>query len=156
MRAHQFGRPEALRFYDFYCAVSALPSNCGPEPKEGYGDEGGIRKPAGEIGNWQNFRFILVGVATAFVSAVIGFEPKQGTEGDPRLRLSLIIFALAGAAALSCYAGRGNAKIGAYLQVFHEPPTPDKKDTLGWEGRNQRFQGSQWNLLSLIIMAGWG
>jgi len=102
-----------------------------------------------EIGNWQNFRFILVGVATAFVSTVIGFEPKQGTEGAPRLRLSLIIFALAGAAALSCYAGWGNAKIGAYLQVFHEQSTSDKKYTLGWEGRNQKFQGSQWNLLSL-------
>jgi hypothetical protein len=59
----------------------------------------------------------------------------------------LIIFALAGAAALSCYAGWGNAKIGVYLQVFHEPS--DEKHTLGWEGRYQKFQGSQWNKLSL-------
>jgi hypothetical protein len=104
-----------------------------------------------EILNWQNFRFILVGVATAFVSALIGFEPKQGAEGDPRLRLSLIIFALAGAAALSCYAGWGNAKIGVYLQVFHEP----SDENIPWGGRVDTKSSRARNGTSSHLMAGW-
>jgi hypothetical protein len=52
----------------------------------------------------------------------------------------LLLLFLTGAVLLSWYAGRGNAKISAYLTVFHEKKL-DNNQTLreGWEDRLGRF-----------------
>jgi hypothetical protein len=101
-----------------------------------------------EIVGWQNFRFVLVGAATAFAAAIMAFTATSNT--NPRLSLSLIVFGLSGAAALSAYAGRSNAKIGSYLQRFYEPRISASSEySLGWEGRIRKFESD--SLMSRFI-----
>src|SRR5438128_2562329 len=75
-----------------------------------------------EIVNWQNYRFVLLSASIALMSGVIGFGLKsQDTSQWWFVSSALLLIYLALAASLTCYAGRGNAKLGAYLSVFYEP-----------------------------------
>ena len=98
-----------------------------------------------EILYWQSVRFVLLGASAAFVSGIVGFLQKNsdsvGKEWWPLFSAGLLIFLIL-ATGLSRHAGRNNAKIGAYLRIFHEPRrvSEDPNSTLGWEGRLQHFK----------------
>lgn len=96
-----------------------------------------------EILYWQNFRFVLLGASVALVSGIIGFGLKSPDTSDLWMSSSvLLLIFLSCAAALSCYAARGNTKIGTYLKVFHEAKSDEKT---GWEGLRSEFaKGLGW------------
>ena len=75
-----------------------------------------------EIHAWQNRRFIILTASITLVSAVLGLDAVQKTTVSVEWPLitSLLWFFLGSTTALTWYAGRANAKIAAYLIVFHE------------------------------------
>src|SRR5207244_3947693 len=96
--------------------------------------------------------------SAAFVSGIVGFLQKNsdsvGKEWWPLYSAGLLIFLIL-VTGLSRHAGRGNAKIGAYLRIFHEPRrvSEDRNKTLGWEGRLQQFKGR--NFFDKRLLSDW-
>jgi len=90
-----------------------------------------------EILYWQNFRFLLLAASIALLSGILGLGFKNADSGDLWvLSSALLLLFLACAMGLSWYAGRGNAKIGAYLTVFFESAAEQHH---GWEDRQESF-----------------
>jgi len=107
-----------------------------------------------EINAWQERRFTVLAGSVALVTGILGLKiigeskPSENWTWASALLLAL----LASACALTWYAGRANAKIAAYLIVFHE----STRDPLAaWESRLRALKESGrdwWNLNRLIIL----
>lgn len=102
----------------------------------------------GEIKDWQDRRFTIltasVGLVTAILSLKVFDEPVR-TELWPSIS-ALLLLLLTCACALTWYAGRANAKIAAYLIVFHERSSQSGE---GWESRLDRLNNSGFDHLNL-------
>ena len=94
-----------------------------------------------EIFYWQNFRFVLLAASITLLSGIIGFGVKNPDQSQLWVNSScMLLLFLTAAVILSWYAGRGNAKIGAYLIVFYEDPVEkNPQQYQGWEDRQGRF-----------------
>jgi type IV secretory pathway TrbD component len=91
-----------------------------------------------EISEWQNRRFLLVGTSITLVTGILGIG--LGVLKDLWIiASSLLLMFLTCAIILSWYAGRANAKISAYLVVFHSTTGSDDKMS-GWESRLIRLK----------------
>jgi len=108
-----------------------------------------------EIQAWQNRRFTILAASITLVSAVLGLDVVQKTTVSVQWPLvtSLLWFFLGSTTTLTWYAGRANAKIAAYLIVFHE------KENFGWESRLKKLKesGLDWfNLNRMIFLIFFG
>ena len=91
-----------------------------------------------EVLEWQSRRFLLVSTSITLVTGIIGIG--LGVLKDLWIiASSLLLLFLTCAVILSWYAGRANAKISAYLVVFHDSSGSDNK-TGGWESRLMRLK----------------
>lgn len=102
-----------------------------------------------EILEWQNRRFLLVAASITLVTGVLGLG--LNALGNLWVIISSLLFLfLACATILSWYAGKANAKIGAYLIVFHEEAGRSEGQGAGWESRLARIKNKPWvDLLTL-------
>jgi hypothetical protein len=103
-----------------------------------------------EMLQWQNRRFTVLTASVAVTIGILGFDGVLKGEAAVGWRLvtTLLWFFLGAAAALIWYAGRANAKAGAYIVVFHE-------DTdRGWETRLMALKEERldWLHLNRIIV----
>lgn len=108
-----------------------------------------------EILQWQNYRFLTLTVTGAVIAAFFTIMAKDSSNGTNAtaeftdfskfLALLGLLSFLACAMAITLYAGRGNQKLGTYLEVFYEERETVKKVAgdgdrgIGWEGRFQDF-----------------
>ena len=106
-----------------------------------------------EIKAWQHRRFTLLSGSVALVIGILGL--KMVGESKPTENWTwpsaLLLALLAAACALTWYAMRSNAKIAAYLVVFHEsPPNPH----FAWESRLDALKktGRDWWNLNLFMI----
>jgi len=111
----------------------------------------------GEMLAWQNRRFTVLTASTSLVTGILGLDGVMKGDAvlDWGLVSGLLWFFLGSSAVLTWYAGRANAKIAAYLIVFHEA------DSDGWETRLKlmKDQGLDWfnlNRVVLLIYVGLG
>ncbi|HKJ67319.1 MAG TPA: hypothetical protein VKA68_05140 [bacterium] len=101
-----------------------------------------------EIRAWQNRRFTTLAASITIVSGILGLDVVQEStfSGSWPILTSLLWFFLGSTIALIWYAGRANAKIAAYLIVFHE------KNAGGWESRLTELKASGLDWFSLNRM----
>lgn len=100
---------------------------------------------------WQNRRFTILATSITLVTGILGlYGIAQETSSIAWVLVSsLLWFFLGSCAALSWYAGRANAKIAAYIIVFHET------ESKGWETRLKDFndKGLDWFSLNRMILS---
>jgi cell division protein FtsW (lipid II flippase) len=88
-----------------------------------------------ELLEWQNRRITLLTTSCTVATGVLTFGQAFGPR-IPWWTISIVLLVLLSAACyLTGYAGHGNQRIGAFLQVFHDPAA-----TLKWETRNAVFK----------------
>jgi hypothetical protein len=87
-----------------------------------------------EILQWQEYRFLVLGAATALIAGVLAFELKDISEHWVGISAMLVCF-VALAEMLSWYAGDDNAKAAAYLVVYYEEAAAEPGKGQGWETR---------------------
>jgi len=97
---------------------------------------------------WQNRRFTTLATSIALVTGILGLDGVIGSQStiDWTFVSALLLFFLGSAANLTWYAGQGNAKMAAYLIVFHEA------DFRGWETRLIHFNNLGSKLFTLNRM----
>ena len=100
-----------------------------------------------EILAWQNRRFMILTASITLVSAILGLDAVQeiNVEVEWPVITSLLWFFLGSTTALTWYGGRANAKIAAYLLVFHEKEG-------GWESRLKDLKISKLDWFNLNRM----
>jgi len=110
-----------------------------------------------ELMAWQSRRFTILATSISLVTGILGLDGVLKGESilDWGLVTSVLWFFLGAGAAVTWYAGRANAKIAAYIIVFHEG------DGAGWESRlkdlkEQRLDWFNLNRMVLLIYAGLG
>jgi O-antigen/teichoic acid export membrane protein len=102
-----------------------------------------------EIKDWQDRRFTILTASIGLVTAVLGFklfDQPATAEMWPWVS-ALLLLLLSSACILTWYAGRANAKIAAYLIVFHERPSQSSDG--GWESRLHHLKESGLDRLNL-------
>ena len=87
-----------------------------------------------EILQWQARRFFLITTTATLVTGILGFGIGNIEKMWFMISSSLLLF-LACTTSLSWYAGKGNAKIGAYIAVFFEEIGGGKR---GWFGLGEQ------------------
>jgi hypothetical protein len=110
-----------------------------------------------EIKDWQDRRFTVLSGSVALVTVILGLKvvSESPLPGVWPWVSAVLLALLSSACLLTWYAGRANAKIAAYLIVFHETASP------GWEARlaklkNTRLDKLNLNRLMIVIYAGLG
>lgn len=104
-----------------------------------------------EIKDWQDRRFTILTASIGIVTAVLGikiFDQPARLDLWPWIS-ALLLLLLSSACVLTWYAARANAKIAAYIMVFHEDPSSG-----GWESRLHQLKTTgldRLNLNRLII-----
>lgn len=101
-----------------------------------------------EILEGQNRRFTIISGTTAIVTAFIGWVVNNPTQWTWTLSSALLLLIISSANYLTWFFGQSNARIGTYLEVFHESIIED----IGWEGRNRRFGIKMLNLNTGIAL----
>ena len=101
-----------------------------------------------EMLSWQNRRFSILATA---ITLTIGFLGLDGIlKGESTVSwgviTSILWFFLGSVASLTWYASRANAKLAAYISVFHE----DQEK--GWENRLRQLKNKGLDRLDLNIM----
>lgn len=98
-----------------------------------------------EIIEWQNRRFQVLTASITVVGAVLGFgQAAQDKISFELVETGLMLF-LSVACVITGYCGQSNAKIGTYIQVFHE-------NNNGWETHVTNFTNRLgMNLNSLLL-----
>lgn len=89
-----------------------------------------------EILEWQTRRFTIVSGAILVVTAVLGWITQSPNEWPWPVASALLLAPLACASYLTWLFGTFNARLGTYLEVFHE----SKEGRKGWEERNKAFR----------------
>ena len=108
-----------------------------------------------EIKDWQDRRFTILTAAIGLVAAILGlkvFDQPASTELAVGISVLLLLL-LTSACVLTWYAGRANAKIAAYIVVFHER---SGESGSGWESRladlkNKKLDPDRLNLNQVLI-----
>lgn len=101
-----------------------------------------------EMLSWQNRRFSILATAITLTIGVLGLDGVLKGESTVSWGLitSIMWFFLGSVASLSWYASRANAKLAAYISVFHE----DQSN--GWESRLLDIKNKGLDRLNLNIM----
>lgn len=94
-----------------------------------------------EMLRWQDRRFDLIKHSTSVVTSLLGFKlvistvssAATGVDHWPLVTALLLLY-LSSINVVMWYCGRANAKLAAYLIVFHESQLADRP-TGRWEGR---------------------
>lgn len=89
-----------------------------------------------EILEWQTRRFTIVSGAIVVVTAVLGWITQNPDEWPWAIASTVLLAPLACACYLTWLFGSFNARLGTYLEVFHE----SKEGRRGWEERNREFR----------------
>ncbi len=100
---------------------------------------------------WQNRRFTVLATSVSLVTGILGFDGVTKGESilDWGLVSALLLFFLGSSAALTWYASRSNAKIAAYIIVFHQA------DSKGWETRLKTLKeggDDRFNLNRMVVL----
>jgi len=94
-----------------------------------------------EIIKWQDRRFDVLQFSISLVTALLGLklvvDNPSINEVWPLISIVLLLY-LCTANLLTWYAGDANARLAAYLQVFHETPAAAASG-FRWETRLQKF-----------------
>jgi hypothetical protein len=94
-----------------------------------------------EILQWQKFRVTTVVGSVGFFGGILSWLASSNKAYDWQLA-SILLLALIGCVAYTCfYWGRGNARKGAYIEVYLESP----ESGLGWERRLRNVR-DKWRL----------
>jgi undecaprenyl pyrophosphate phosphatase UppP len=93
-----------------------------------------------EIIEWQNRRFLILGITITLVSGILGLKTNAVSSNISLYISSILLFILASSSCLIWYCGRASAKIAAYLIVFHEERSEQGS---GWESRLNKLKKSK-------------
>ena len=97
---------------------------------------------------WQSRRFVILTTCATIVVGILGLDSTSTATDtiEGALISSLLLFVLGSAELLIWYAGIADAKLAAYLVVFHEAKTS------GWETRLNTLSERRRNRLTLNMM----